>query len=312
MTTRHVEHFIDIDVPASGVYTTLADVQNWPRVFPPTVHVDHIERGRHEERIRIWAIANGTTKTWTSRRELKPDRLWIGFRQEVSAFPVAAMSGSWHVLPLTEHTSRVLLSHDYRAVDDDADHLAWIDRAVEENSHSELAALKANTELATADAELLLSFTDQVASTGVPKDMYHFVNEANLWRERLPHVTAVELREDIPGLQTLRMETVTEDGGRHLTESARVCFPHRRIVYKQTTLPALLSLHTGFWRFTEEDDGTTIAVAQHTVVLRRDRIASVLGADATVADARAFVRDALGANSRATLEYARAYAESQS
>lgn len=311
MTTRHVEHSIDIDVPASDVYTMLAEVQNWPRVFPPTVHVDHIERGRHEERIRIWAVANGTTKTWTSRRELKPSRLWIGFRQEVSAFPVAAMSGAWHVLPLTETTSRVLLSHDYRAVDDDPDNLAWIDRAVDENSGAELAALKANIELATVDAELTMSFTDQVATTATTKDLYDFVNEANLWRERLPHVAAVELREDIPGLQTLRMETETSDGGRHVTESVRVCFPHRRIVYKQTTLPALLALHTGFWRFTEEDDGTTIALSQHTVVLRRDRIAAVLGADADVADARAFVRNALGANSRATLELARTYAENR-
>lgn len=307
MTTRHVEHTIDIEAPATDVYAMIADVSNWPLAFPPTVHVDHIEAGATDERIRIWATANGTAKTWTSRRALDPAALRISFRQEVSAFPVAAMGGTWQVLG-TDTGSRVVLSHDYRAIDDDPDHLEWIDKAVDANSQTELAALKANTEFAATDTELSLSFTDEVTTSAAARDMYDFVNDAQLWVDRLPHVASVELREDTPGLQVLRMATLTANGDRHTTESVRVCLPPDTIVYKQTTLPALLALHTGCWRFTAHGE-STIASSQHTVIIRPDRIVPVLGVDATVADARAFVRDALGTNSRATLALARDYAE---
>ena len=46
---------------------------NWPRIFPPTIHVDQVERDGTQERIRIWATANGEPKNWTSRRTLDPD-----------------------------------------------------------------------------------------------------------------------------------------------------------------------------------------------------------------------------------------------
>lgn len=105
------------------------------------------------------------------------------------------------------------------------------------------------------------------------------------------------------------MDTRTADGSTHTTESVRVCFPHRRIAYKQTTLPALLQLHTGYWDFTEDSDGYTTATSQHTVILNPDNITSVLGEDAGIEQARLFIRGALGGNSRATLGHAKAYAE---
>jgi len=76
-----------------------------------------------------------------------------------------------------------------------------------------------------------------VTIEGRAQDAYDFVNEAHLWKDRLPHVAQVELTEKTPGLQTLRMDTLTKDGSSHTTESVRVCFPHRQISYKQTTLP---------------------------------------------------------------------------
>lgn len=308
--TREVEHEITVEAPAAEVYRLLAEVENWPRIFPPSVYVDHLERGEAEERIRIWATANGEPKNWTSRRTLDPRGLRITFRQEVSAPPVASMGGAWTIEPLGERGSRVRLSHDYRAVDDDPAKLAWIDQAVDRNSRSELAALKTNVERAVGAADLTLAFEDSVSVRGAARDLYDFVNEADRWRERLPHVAAVSLREDTPGLQVLRMETRTRDGSTHTTESVRVCLPHRRIAYKQTTLPALMSLHTGYWQFDEDEDGaTTTATSQHTVVINEANIAAVLGPEAGVAEARAFVREALGGNSRATLGHARAYAE---
>ncbi|MCQ9131932.1 aromatase/cyclase [Streptomyces hilarionis] len=313
MTTREVEHEITINAPATAVYRLLAEVTNWPRIFPPTIYVDREESGANEERIRIWATANGEPKTWTSRRVLDPEALRIGFRQEVPAPPVAAMGGTWIVEPLDQGASRVRLLHDYRAVDDDPHDLLWIERAVDRNSTSELAALKENVERAHAaeTQELTFSFTDTVRIEGSAKDAFAFVNEAARWTERLPHVARVRFSEDTPGLQELEMDTRAKDGSTHTTKSYRVVLGHHRIAYKQVTLPALMTLHTGLWIFEESGDGAT-ASSQHTVTLNTDNIAKILGPEATVADARAYVQSALSTNSLATLGHAKEYAERKS
>ncbi|MEV5955430.1 aromatase/cyclase [Streptomyces sp. NPDC051987] len=307
---KEVEHEITISAPAAEVYRLIADVANWPRIFPPTIYVDHLERSGNEELIGIWATANGQAKNWTSRRVLDPEGLRITFRQTVSTPPVASMGGTWIIEPLDEGTSRVRLLHDYTAVDDDPAGLAWIDEAVDRNSRSELAALKTNVELATASQELTFSFEDTVRVDGAAKDLYDFVNEADRWSERLPHVATVRLTEDTPGLQTLEMDTRAKDGSTHTTKSYRVCLDGRKIAYKQTTLPALMNLHTGYWTFRETDEGT-FASSQHTVVLRPENIAKILGPDAGVAEAREYVQGALSTNSRATLNHAKAYAEAR-
>ncbi|MFC5749300.1 aromatase/cyclase [Actinomadura rugatobispora] len=308
---REVEHETTVRASAEEVYRLLAEVENWPRLFPPSVHVEYLERGEREERIRIWATANGEAKNWSSRRTLSKESLRIDFWQEVSAPPVAEMSGAWLIEPVGAEETRLRLKHWYRSIDDDPEGLAWIDEAVDRNSREELPALKAALEEAAGDDPLTLSFVDSVQVAGSVKDLYDFVNEADRWRERLPHVSDVKLTEDTPGLQVLRMETLTKDGSAHTTESVRVCFPPGRIVYKQTTLPALMRLHTGYWLFEEGDDGTVTASSQHTVVIRAENITTILGADAGVPEARSFIREALGGNSRATLDLAKEYAEAR-
>lgn len=307
---REVEHEITVSASAADVYRLIAEVENWPRLFPPSIYVDHVERTGTEEVIRIWATANGEAKNWTSRRVLDPDRMRIEFRQEVTTPPVANMGGTWIVEPLSASESRLRLLHDYRAIDDDPEKLRWIDEAVDRNSRSELAGLKDNLEFVASSEELTFSFEDTVAIVGSAKDVYDFINEAGLWSERLPHVATVRLTEDVPGLQTLEMDTRAKDGSVHTTKSYRVCLPHEKIAYKQTTLPALLSLHTGYWTFRETERGVA-ASSQHTVVIRPENIEAILGPDAGVADAKAYVQAALSTNSRATLGHAKDYAEAR-
>jgi aromatase len=307
---HEVEHDITIAAPAAAVYELIADVENWPRIFPPTIYVDYVERAGNEERIRIWATANGEPKNWTSRRTLDPEGLRIEFRQEVSTPPVASMGGTWVIEPLTDNSSRVRLLHEYRAVDDSPEGLSWIDAAVDRNSRSELEALRQNVEFAYAAKELTFSFEDTVQIGGTAKDIYDFINEAHHWQQRLPHVASVRLEENSPGLQTLEMDTQAKDGSTHTTKSYRVCLPHQRIAYKQVTLPALLNLHTGYWTFEENEQGVA-ASSQHTVVLNTDTITKILGPDAGVAEAREYVRTALSTNSRATLGHGKSYAESR-
>lgn len=310
MTTREVEHQITVAAPPETVFQLIANVENWPQIFPPTIYVDYLERREKDERIRIWATANGEAKKWDSYRVLDPANLRIDFHQEVSTPPVAAMNGAWVIEPDPETGTRIRLLHDYRAIGDDPTNLKWIDDAVDRNSRSELAALKVNLERVHAAAELTFSFEDTVAIRGAAQDAYDLVNEANLWADRLPHVAKVRMAEETPGLQTLEMDTRAKDGSVHTTKSFRVTFPGRRIAYKQVTLPALMTLHTGYWSFT--DDGVEAsASSQHTVVLNTENIPRILGEGASVADARSYVRTALSTNSRITLECAKAYAEAR-
>ncbi|WP_020672332.1 aromatase/cyclase [Amycolatopsis nigrescens] len=307
---REVVHETTVHAPADAVYRLIADVLNWPRLFPPTVYVDQVETCGRQERIRIWAMANGRPKSWTSRRTLLPEQRRIEFRQEVSAHPVATMGGAWQVDPLPSG-AKVLLWHDYRAATDDPADLAWIDEAVDRNSRSELAALKSTVEQIAGGAdELTFSFEDSVRIDGAAEDVYDFLNEAQHWPRRLPHVVRASLSEETPGLQVLGMDTRTANGAVHATESVRVCFPHHRIAYKQIALPALMTLHTGCWRI-EERGEQVVASSQHTVTINSERITEVLGDGAGVPQAREFVRNALGANSMATLGHAKAHAERQ-
>lgn len=303
-----VEHETMVAAPAAEVYRLLVEVTGWPQIFPPSVHVEYLERSDNDERIQLWATANGEAKTWVSRRELAADARRISFRQERSTPPVAAMGGTWIVEPVSDDTCHVRLLHDYRAVDDDPANVAWIAAAVDRNSRSELAALTTHAELRGSE-ELLVTLLDSVYIDGSARDAYEFVDEAQLWSERLPHVARVSLQEDTPGLQVLEMDTRTGDGSTHTTTSIRVTLPHERIAYKQIQVPALMTLHTGLWTFTDTADGGATASSQHTVVLNPDTVAGVLGPDAGIADARAYVSTALSTNSRATLGHAKAYAE---
>ncbi|NYH80936.1 aromatase [Actinopolyspora biskrensis] len=305
---QEVEHGITVNAPADVVYGLVADVANWPNIFPPTVHVEHLERGETRERIRLWATANGAAKTWTSVRYLDPVRRRVEFRQEVSQPPVASMGGCWTVEPVSDTESRVRLSHQYRAVDDDPDNLAWIARAVDGNSDSELAAMKAEAEMAASESRLKMEFADTVRMNGSVADAYDFINEANLWSERLPHVETVRMDEETPGLQTLEMDTRAKDGSVHTTKSIRVCFRNDRVSYKQIVLPPLMKLHTGLWTFVEESDGVAVT-SRHTVVLNEDNITGVLGADAGVEKAREYVHNALSTNSLSTLGHVREQVE---
>jgi len=309
--SKEVEHRITVAAPAAEIYRLIAEVENWPLIFPPTVHVEYLERQPVEERIQIWATANNEAKTWISRRELDPEALRIVFRQEKSQAPVGAMSGTWLIEPIAAQECVVHLLHEYRAVDADPGKLTWIDQAVDRNSRTELAALKINAERTIGSAELLLSFEDSVVMAGSAQDAFDFINEAQLWSQRLPHVARVDLQEDTPGLQWLAMDTRAKDGSTHTTRSVRVTFAPWKIIYKQIQVPALMTLHTGRWTFVETGAGEVTVSSQHTVSINEANIAKVLGDEAGLAEAKAYVQTALSTNSLATLGHARTYAESR-
>ncbi|MFD6450284.1 aromatase/cyclase [Nocardia sp. NPDC060220] len=308
-TTGHAEHSIEIAAPAATVYRLLAEVENWPQLFPPTIFADYLDNDDREQRIRIWATAGESVKHWVSRRVLDPEQRRIEFRQEVSSAPIAAMGGTWIIEALSVNRSNVRLLHDYQATEEDQ--LSWIDQVVDRNSTTELAALKRNIELGDAGTDATFSFEDTVEVAGTAADVFGFISQAQLWPERLPHVAGVELIEPGPGIQSLAMDTVAMDGSQHRTMSYRIVFPDTMIAYKQLTMPALMTLHTGYWTVRPSEGGVAVS-SQHSVVINTDNITTVLGPDADVATAREYVQRALSTNSMATLAHAKKFAEERS
>ncbi|HJQ02179.1 MAG TPA: aromatase/cyclase [Jatrophihabitans sp.] len=295
-------HSTSIPAPIDLVYELIADVTRWPVIFAPIVHVEQLERSPSEELFQTWALVNGTVKTWTSRRTFDPVRSEITFQQQVSQPPIASMGGSWRFLAEPDGGTAVELYHHFSAVDDDPQALDWIRGALDNNSNAELAGLR-KAATAGAAAELELRFSDEVHIDAPAELAYRFIDEADQWPNRLPHVEAVELSVDESGAQHMTMETLAPDGSRHTTSSVRIRRPDS-IVYKQIRRPALLTCHLGRWIFTD-----TEVSAEHTVVIDPDAVERVLGAGKTIADARTFARNALGGHSMITLRHAKDFAE---
>jgi ribosome-associated toxin RatA of RatAB toxin-antitoxin module len=301
-------HSTRIAAPVERVYALIADVTRWPAVFGPTVYVEHLARTENEERFQIWATVNGAVSTWTSRRHLDPAGLRVRFEQERSQAPVAAMGGEWSFRPdRSGNGCEVVLDHHFSAVDGDPSAIEWISTALDRNSEAELDALRRIAELGEPLEEILFSFSDVVHTTGEVADAYEFLLRGDMWSQRLPHVRDATMTEDEQGVQELTMVTLTADGDQHTTRSTRVPLPGTRLVYKQHRMPALLLGHSGLWTCAE--DGTL--TARHLVAVNPAAVTEVLGERATLADAREFLRNALGNNSRATLAHARAHAEGQ-
>lgn len=312
------EHTLTVDAPPQALYGLVADVSCWPAVFGPCVHVHHLERGEHTERFELWARVGGSVSRWTSRRELDPRELRIAFAQEVSQEPIASMRGEWRFVERPGGRTKLVLLHTFTAVDEDAEAVRWIAEALDHNSTAELAALGAVAASGYPVGEVVFSFTDTLCIPGPADAAYAFVHRADRWATELPHVARVELNETPDGVQDLRMETVTTDRAAHSTASTRVCREGAWIAYKQRVMPKLLLGHSGLWTFTDETSSAahqagaarrgSVATATHTLRLDPGAVESTLGTGRTLSDARAYLRDALGRNSMATLSHAARYA----
>ncbi|MFB8246293.1 aromatase/cyclase [Streptomyces sp. NPDC055952] len=306
---HRTRHETEIAAPAAIVYGLIADAPRWPLVFPPNVHVERLASNGAHERLRMWATANGTVKSWTSRRRLDPAGRRVDFRQEVSAAPLTGMGGSWIVEERGAHACRLVLLHDFTVGGDRAEDVAWVERATDTNSRAELSRVGELARRWPGLAARTLSFEDSVRIAGPAAAVYAVLRDAAAWPRLLAHVDRVEVSEDSPGVQVMSMDTRTAAGTVHTTESVRVCFDDAlRIVHKQTSTPALTDARTGAWILVPDATGVTVT-ARHEVILREEDVEPVLGPGATVADARRHVREELGRATTATLTLARRHAE---
>ncbi len=302
-------HSIEVEMPAESVYARLVDVSLWSEMFEPTIHACELERRENIQKIQLWATANGDPKTWVSERSLDPKARTIEFKQVVCAPPVSQMKGRWSVHPMTADRCAVVLDHEYRALGDDQDSLAWISQAVDANSTRELADLKHACERTLNSEAAPFSFSDQVEVHANPNRIFSFLERGDEWANRLSHVEDVQFKEYPEGLQFLGMRTRTPDRGTHLTESFRIVEAPALLRYKQITLPKLLTLHTGLWSISPVGEKWRIT-STHKVAINISVVPEVLGPDASVEDAQNLVRGNLSNNSRQTLAAAVAWAVS--
>ena len=302
---HRAEHTLVTGAPAATLYGLVSDVTLWPAVFAPTVHVRHLDRGPGWERFRIWAVVNDQVRSWTSRRELDPDRRTVTFRQEHSEPPITAMGGRWSFRVLPDGRTEIVLEHGFDT-DGSPGAVEWVTAALDRNSATELSSLAGVASL----GDVVSSFSDTVRVPGGLAAAYAFVHRADLWAERLPHVDRVSLDERPGGVQMLAMSTRAPDGTVHETESIRVCHQDAWIAYKQRVTPALLLGHSGLWTFENRPDGTAVT-STHTMVLSPEGAETVLGPGTTLAEARDHARSALSRNSRATLELAASHARAE-
>lgn len=309
-TVQTTKHAIAISAPPDVIYALLANAAAWPLVFDPSINVDRAGEAGGAERLRLWAMSHGTVREWTSRRELFPDEKRITFTRTVSPPPTASMSGEWIIEP-TGPGATVCLLHNFSAVDDSADSIAWITEATERNSRSELAGLKAAAEGYAERGDTVFGFVDELVVDAEPTDIYDFLYRADLWPQRIPHVGRLELTEDVPNIQHLEMDTRSVDGSSHTTTSIRICQPPDTIIYKQIKPPRLMSAHTGRWTIEKVADGGARVSSRHDVVIDMAAARSILGDDVTASQVRERLRTSLGTNSLATLRRAQEFVAGQ-
>ncbi|MGW5138408.1 aromatase/cyclase [Nocardia beijingensis] len=307
MNAEVMSHSRVVQAAPDVVYDLVADVTRWPVIFEPSVLVRHLHRGPDEERFRLWATVGGAVRNWTSRRVLDTGQRRIAFEQERSQAPIASMGGGWSFRELGAGTTKVVLDHHFTVVDG-AD-AAQVAAAVDRNSVSELAALARIAELGHPVDEVVRTFEDTVTLDCSASEAYDFVYHSERWPEQVPHVGRVELTEDADGVQLMEMDTVTAGGIPHTTKSIRVCVPGERIDYKQLVPPAILFGHSGAWEFADGPDGAVVT-ARHTVAIDPVAAREILGANTDLADAGAYLTEALSSNSRNTLRCAERHAAS--
>ncbi|MGW1767021.1 aromatase/cyclase, partial [Streptomyces sp. NPDC002073] len=167
---RRTAHEITVAVPAATVHRLIADVDNWPRTFPDTVHVALEAAPEGEQRLRIWEAADGgEPQVRTLRRIVQDDELRVNFEQLTNEPPVASLGGAWLVEPAGEDSSRVRLLHEFRAAAEGAAADAVLDAIavrVGREAQDTLAALKENVEAVHATEDVTFSFEDTVHIDG--------------------------------------------------------------------------------------------------------------------------------------------------
>ena len=302
------EYSVVANAPAQVVFDTYVQAERWPQLFTNIVHAEYLTREEGQDAVELWALAGeNAVRHWVSRRTIDREGLRVAFTNDPALPPLAEAGGEWTFAPLPDGSTKVVIRHEFSLVEGADIPPERIAKEFEKHSTRQLAELKTAAERAEELVDLTVDFEDPLFVGGSAEDAWVVLYEADKWPERLSHVKALTMTEDVPGIQFFDMDTTTSDGRPHRTRSVRVCLPHRKIVYKQVQPPPLLEVHTGHWSFTPTREGVVVA-SRHTVTIRPAKL-HLLGEGTTVEDARKYLRRILSTNSMTNLRLAKSYAE---
>ncbi len=301
---------IEVAAPAGVVYGLLADAERWPLFLPAVVHVERLDLGPREERLRVWSVeGDGRTRSWFSRCVPDPATRRVAYRLTEPPPPLHTLRGAWQVHERGPDACLLVLEHEFTLAGEETHGAARVAAALAAASRDGLEQVRYLARRWRHLDDLVLSFQDEIRVAGPPELVHDFLYRAGDWPGHVPHVERVTLVEERPGVQRMAMDTRDTGGTVRRTESVRVCFPHAgRFVHKQTVPHELTAAHTGEWQILPHARGVTV-LAQHTVVLRDEAVPRVLGPGAGLALARRHVREALGRHCLGVLEVARRHAE---
>ncbi|RAJ32105.1 ribosome-associated toxin RatA of RatAB toxin-antitoxin module [Kitasatospora sp. SolWspMP-SS2h] len=156
-TMYHTEHTVTVEASADVVYEVLADIGGYAKLFPPTEASVLLEESETHQIARLVVDVSGQRQSWVTRRDLDRARRTISYRQLDNAPMVEFMGGDWRALPLDEHRTQLVITHDFAArpteqVPSREKATELLRAAVERNSHADLDAVRQESERRAKEA----------------------------------------------------------------------------------------------------------------------------------------------------------------
>ncbi|MDI3408197.1 aromatase/cyclase [Streptomyces cavernicola] len=301
-------HEIAVRAPARETYRLLADLDNWPWIFKPFVHVERTGQEGEFERLGMWTTGGDRVERWGALRRLDEAALRIEFRPEDVPPPLTGMERVWAVEPDGEHACLVRLLHTYTLAEDTPAARAQVAGVIDTVAGTETQAVREAAELTAHTPELRLVVTDTVGIEAEPRTVGDILYDITSWPRFLPHVARAEALQDADGLQFVEVDTVEGNGSLLAMRTARVRTSARSLAYKQLVLPPIGSSHHVRWHVSGRDGGAVVR-SEQTVVIKQDGIEAMLGDGKVLADATEFIRRELSAKVRLILDGAKRRAE---
>ncbi|MFE6721723.1 SRPBCC family protein [Streptomyces albidoflavus] len=297
-------HEVAVRAPARETYRLLADLDNWPWIFTPFVHVESTGQEGEFERVEMWTTGSDRVERWGALRRLDQAALRIEFRPEDVARPLSDMERVWAVEPDGEHACLVRLLHTCTLADDTPTARAQVTEVIDTVARAETQAVREAAELAAHTPELRLVVADTVDIDAEPRAVSDILHDIASWPRFLPHVARAEALQDADGLQFVEVDTVESNGSTLAMRTARARTSEHSLAYKQLVLPPVGSSHHVRWRVFGRDGGAVVR-SEQTVVIKQDGIEAMLGDGKVLADATEFIRRELSAKVRLILDGAK-------
>lgn len=292
-------HTIEVECSPEKAFEACLNVDRWVDIFPPCLDSRILEETEESQTIFLTAKANERVFSWESTREIDRQGRSISFSQSVPSPLVHYMDGHWSIEP-KKGRCLIMLSHEFEIKEDinglvegvgnKSEALAFMLRAIENNSTRELAALKKALECDLWRHEFSESLTIDHSKPAI----YQLLSDVTHWPWLLPHCNNIEVLYDDHCYQEFVMEVQVNEKIERI-RSVRILHPDR-IEYFQPAPPPALKEHQGRWKLVETENGVEVE-SWHSVVLNPE-----FWACKDMNEAKEIVENAINANSLGTMK----------